>query len=101
MIKREYQQCVRCVMDTTDPEIQFDEKGICNHCTNFLKRREEVKAMKKLGTEHLAGIIEKIKKKGKNRKYDVLLGISGGTDSCYVAYLLKQLWASHLAGTYR
>lgn len=88
---REYQQCVRCVMDTTDPEIQFDENGICNHCTNFLKRREEIKAMKKLGPEHLQEIVQKIKKSGKNNKYDALLGISGGVDSCYVAYLLKKL----------
>jgi N-acetyl sugar amidotransferase len=88
---RDYQQCIRCVMDTTDPEIRFDEKGICNHCTNFLKRREEVKAMKKLGAEYLDQIIHKIKKSGKNNKYDALLGISGGVDSCYVAYLLKSL----------
>jgi N-acetyl sugar amidotransferase len=78
-------------MDTTDPEIQFDGKGICNHCTNFLVRREEVKAMKKAGTEHLQVIVEKIKRSGKNNKYDALLGISGGVDSCYVAYLLKKL----------
>jgi len=86
----EYKQCVRCVMDTTDPEIQFDENGICNHCTNFLLRREEVRAMKKLGTEHLNAIIEKIKEKGKHNKYDAVLGISGGVDSCYVAYYLKK-----------
>ncbi len=88
--KKVYQQCVRCVMDTTDPEIQFDEQGICNHCTDFLIRREEVKAVKKLGTEHLDTIINIIKEKGKGKKYDALLGISGGVDSCYAAWLLKQ-----------
>lgn len=88
---RDYQQCVRCVMDTTDPEIQFDKQGICNHCTNFLIKREQVKAMKKSGIEHLDAIIEKIRQTGKNRKYDALLGISGGVDSCYVAYLLKKM----------
>ena len=90
MIKREYQQCVRCVMDTTDPEIRFDEKGICNHCTGFLIRRQEIKEMGKAGTEHFERIIDTIKKKGKKGKYDVLLGISGGVDSCYAAYLLKK-----------
>jgi len=81
---------VRCIMDTTDPEITFDEKGICNHCTEFLKRREEVRAMKKSGSEHLDEILQKIKNSGTNNKYDVLLGISGGVDSCYVGYLLKK-----------
>lgn len=91
MNNREYQQCKRCVMDTTDPEIHFDENGNCNHCTSFLKRREEVRTMKKLGSENLTKIIDKIKESGKNNKYDALLGISGGVDSCYVAYLLKKM----------
>jgi N-acetyl sugar amidotransferase len=90
MKNRIYQQCVRCVMDTTDPEIRFDEDGVCNHCTDFLKRREEIKKMRKSGTEHLKEIIKKIKASGVNKKYDALLGISGGADSCYVAYLLKK-----------
>jgi N-acetyl sugar amidotransferase len=78
-------------MDTTDPEIEFYEDGICNHCTNFLKRREEVISLKMFGKEHLNEVVEKIKKAGANRKYDALLGISGGVDSCYVAYVLKNL----------
>ena len=31
----EYKQCTRCVMDTTDSEITFDDNGVCNHCINF------------------------------------------------------------------
>lgn len=90
MKRRDYQQCVRCIMDTTDPDIVFDEEGKCNHCTSFLKRREEVKAMKKAGREHLDHLIAKIKSVGRGKKYDAVVGISGGVDSCYVAYLLKQ-----------
>src|SRR6266508_2212376 len=90
MQERGYQQCVNCHMDTTDHEIKFDEKGKCNHCTEFLTRRKEVKAMSKLGPEHLEEIVKNIKKSGRNNKYDALLGISGGADSCYVGYLLKK-----------
>ncbi len=86
-----YRQCTRCVMDTTDPEIRFERDGICNHCTELFQKREEVKNQKRYGEEHLEGIIRRIKKKGKNLKYDAVLGISGGVDSCYVAYLLKKL----------
>lgn len=88
--QRDYQQCTRCVMDTTDPEIVFNEEGICNHCTDFIQKKEEVRQLKKLGQEYLDTIISKIKEKGKGKKYDALLGISGGVDSCYAAYLLKQ-----------
>src|SRR5688572_6692619 len=90
MEARTYQQCTRCVMDTTDPEIQFDELGVCNHCTGFLQKLEEVKALRKFGEEHLDEIIQKIKDSGKGNKYDALLGVSGGVDSTYLAYLLKQ-----------
>jgi hypothetical protein len=34
-MEREYQICTRCVMDTSDPEIQFDEQGVCNHCHDY------------------------------------------------------------------
>ena len=91
MSKRRYQQCCRCVMDTTDLEIQFDNNGICNHCTQFFKKREELKKLGQLGEENLSKIISVIKNRGKNKKYDVLLGISGGVDSCYLAYVLKEM----------
>jgi N-acetyl sugar amidotransferase len=91
MNTRMYQQCVRCVMDTTDPDILFDEHGICNHCTEFIERRNEVKLQRKAGAENLPALVKKIKRKSRGRKYDVLLGISGGVDSCYTAYLLKNL----------
>jgi N-acetyl sugar amidotransferase len=83
-------------MDTTDPEIRFDEKGICNHCTTLLERRKYVKSLGRSGSENFKKVIEKIKRRGRGRKYDALLGISGGVDSCYVAYLLKQSGARTL-----
>jgi N-acetyl sugar amidotransferase len=78
-------------MDTTDPRIKFDLNGVCNNCTSFLLKREEVKQRKKLGPENLERVIATIKKEGRHGKYDALLGISGGVDSCYAAHLLKSL----------
>lgn len=87
--EREYQICTRCVMDTSDPQITFKDQGICNHCHNYSIK---VKKVLRIGQDkELAAIVEKIKKLGKNREYDCVLGISGGIDSSYAAYISHQL----------
>lgn len=87
---RLYQQCLRCVMDTSDPEITFDTRGYCNHCTNYFENTANDSYLGVESDKILKKIIEKIKRNGKNKEYDCLLGISGGIDSAYVAYLLKK-----------
>ena len=74
-----HQRCTGCLMLTTYPGIRFDDKGICNHCLEYEKP--------KLYGEELFS--RKISSKRRN-KYDCVLGISGGKDSCYVAYLAKE-----------
>ena len=86
-----YQQCNRCVMDTTDTEITFDPKGYCNHCNEYFERTSKRTYHVKSSDQELAQIFEQIKKSGKNKEYDCVLGISGGIDSCYAAYILKNL----------
>jgi len=85
-----YQICTRCVMDTTDPDIVFDEQGICNHCTAFIKRLESRGYVKGESEALLQQYVDVIKSHGKGKAYDCIVGISGGVDSCYVAYLCKQ-----------
>jgi N-acetyl sugar amidotransferase len=89
MIKKEYQVCNKCVMDTTDEEITFNEMGICNHCIEFdnlLKKWTP----NGYGKHKLDSIIEKIKLEGKNNKFDCVIGLSGGVDSSYLAYMLRR-----------
>ena len=86
-----YQQCVRCVMDTTDDEIFFDAKGYCNHCTEFFNRTSKKVYQGKSSDDALTSLVHQIKESGKGKKYDCLLGISGGIDSCYAAFIAKNL----------
>ena len=86
---REYQICKRCVMDTTDPEIIFDINGFCNHCTASIKNLNNIYFIdKELKRNNLKKIIEEIKFKGKAEKYDCIIGLSGGVDSSYLAYVI-------------
>ena len=84
--------CSRCVMDTTANEIVFDENGVCNFCHHYDNVITKDLYVDKGGEERLNNLIEKIKKDGKNRQYDCLIGISGGVDSSYVAYLVKKVY---------
>lgn len=86
----EYRQCVRCVMDTTDPDIYFDSDGNCNHCCNYLKNLAPQVYQGPESDQLRSAIIEKIKKTNASKKYDCIIGLSGGVDSCYTAYLAKQ-----------
>jgi len=78
--------CTRCIMDTTDSEIVFDDSGICNHC----RRYDEIAARKlfngQVGERKLQEIAAVIKTEGKGREYDSIIGLSGGVDSSFTAY---------------
>ncbi len=90
MNNTEFQVCKRCVMDTTDPDIVFDENGFCNHCNDYFDNIVKHTYKGESSDKELAAIIDKIKRDGKNSKYDCVIGVSGGVDSSYVAYLAKQ-----------
>lgn len=88
---KEYKICSRCIMDTTsDPDLILDENGVCNYCHAYDNAVKKIEYQRKKGTKYLETIFDKIKKEGKGKEYDCLLGISGGVDSSYMAYLAKQ-----------
>ncbi len=78
-------------MDTTDAEIIFDNEGNCNHCNTYLLQKPFVSYMGKVDDGRLKQIVFEIKKNGKGKKYDCIIGISGGADGCYSAYTCKNL----------
>ena len=90
MSQATYQICTNCIMDTTDPNITFDERGWCGYCRNFHENILPNWQPNEHGEKMLAPVIDKIKKDGKGRDHDCLIGISGGVDSCYVTYLAKE-----------
>src|SRR4030042_1028106 len=93
----EYKICKRCIMDTTDPDIQFDGEGVCNHCRNYEITASRNLDCREVGNQKFERLVNKIKKDGEGRKYDCLIGLSGGVDSTYLAYLAKKLGLRPLA----
>ncbi len=83
----EYQQCNRCVMDTSAEGIKFDKSGNCNFCTSLIDKFENEKENPVINLE---AFVEKIKRDGKSKKYDCIVGLSGGADSSYTIYLAKK-----------
>ena len=93
-----YRQCTITVMDNiADPDITFDANGVCNYYHEY-KAAEKDGVMKgHQGEEKIRQLVDKIKTDGKGKTYDCLIGLSGGVDSTYVAYLVKQLGLRPLA----
>jgi aminotransferase len=92
-----YQICNRCVMDTSDHMITFDEQGVCMYCQNFDNVTSKKWFKGEEGQKQLDAIVAQIKANGKGKEYDCILGLSGGVDSAYLAYLGNQLGLRMLA----
>lgn len=85
----EKQICSRCIYDNNVPGINFDENGTCNYCKQIDQLEKQYHTGAKDGLKLLNDIIKEIKKAGRNKKYDCVIGVSGGTDSSYL--LIKAL----------
>lgn len=84
-------RCTRCVMSNeADPTITFDAQGHCNYCTEALSQIGSVYLPDEEGRKQLESMIAMLKKEGEGKPYDCLMGISGGLDSAYLAYLGHQ-----------
>jgi N-acetyl sugar amidotransferase len=90
-------------MDTSDPNIKFDAMGVCNHCHNFDQHLRPHWHPDETGRHMLDAIIAQIKKEGQGKLYDCAIGLSGGVDSAYLAYVARKqfdlrLLAVHVDG---
>jgi N-acetyl sugar amidotransferase len=78
-------------MDTVaDKAIVFDAQGLCHHCRRYDALLSTRVVPGEEGRRALAQLVEKIKRAGRGKEYDCVIGVSGGVDSTYVAYLVKQ-----------
>lgn len=79
-------RCINCIMDETDPNITFDEKGICNHCKNFYNINNLYGFDKEKSPILHEKTIKLLKDKGKKKEFDCIIGLSGGVDSSYLLH---------------
>jgi len=86
----EKQICSRCVMDTSDSEIVFDEDGVCDHCLTFDSQILPMWRSLLDDKGSIEAIVSRIKSAGKGKDFDCLIGMSGGIDSSYLTYLAKE-----------
>ncbi len=93
----DYRICKRCILDTTDPDIQFDDSGVCSHCHNFEAFVQSGPYRSKREPGALDRLLEQIRKEGKGKAHDCIIGVSGGVDSTYAAYITRKLGLRPLA----
>ncbi|MBL4656455.1 MAG: N-acetyl sugar amidotransferase [Flavobacteriales bacterium] len=88
--------CSKCVLDTTVPELTFDQNGECQYCKVY-DELDKLYPLNEEGAGKLRALVERIKRSGANKEYDCVLGVSGGTDSTYTLYQCVQLGLRPLA----
>lgn len=89
--------CKRCIMDHSDPDLVLDINGVCNHCHRYAERLQARVPNVSERSKRLAGLVNEIKSTGAGKAYDCVIGVSGGVDSTYVAYLTRELGLRPLA----
>jgi N-acetyl sugar amidotransferase len=91
MNKDNYQICTKTVMDTTDPTIIFNDRGESDYYTNYVENILPNWHTDERGYNQLMKVADRIKADGKNRDFDCIIGLSGGLDSSYCAYVAKEI----------
>ena len=91
MNKQKYQICTKTIMDTTDPKIIFNEAGESDYYTNYIENIKPNWHTDERGYKELMKTADKIIKEGKGKEFDCIIGLSGGLDSSYVAYVAKEI----------
>ena len=89
-MNNDYQICINCVMDTSDSKIRFNEDGLCDHCQTYYKDIKPNWNTDERGWKKICIQAEHIKKIGKGKDFDCIIGLSGGLDSSYLVYLAKE-----------
>lgn len=93
-----YRVCTRCVMDTSAPDIRFDADGVCNYCTEFLERAAHIlKDDPAARKARLEAFVAKVKRAGRGKPYDCVIGVSGGVDSSWALVKSVELGLRPLA----
>jgi N-acetyl sugar amidotransferase len=95
--------CSFCVMDGSNPAIEFDANGQCNCCRDALSRRSSEWWPDAEGEKRMAGLVRHLKEQGKGKPYDAMVGLSGGIDSAFLVHLAHRqhglrLLAVHVDG---
>ena len=89
-MKNKYQICCRCIMDTSDFYIQFNTNGLCEYCNNYDTYIKPYWYNSISNQNNLLELSDNIKNKNKNKNFDCIIGLSGGLDSSYCAYIAKE-----------
>jgi hypothetical protein len=92
--------CSRCIYDETTNGIFFDKNDVCNYCKQVELLQDEYGTGEEKGISKLNKIYTKIKKDGKYKKYDCVIGVSGGTDSSYILLKAKESGLNPIAVHY-
>ncbi|MBJ9144490.1 N-acetyl sugar amidotransferase [Citrobacter braakii] len=90
MKSQNYKICSNCIMDTSDPNIVFDERGECDYCNNFKNNILPNWNFGVVNGDNLKKLAAEIKEDAKGNDFDCIIGLSGGLDSSYAAYIAKE-----------
>ena len=85
-----YRICTHCIMDTSDPNIRFDDQGRCDYCNNFDANIQPNWNIGSVGEFQLQRATDAMRKSGNGKDFDCIIGLSGGLDSSYAAYVTKE-----------
>ena len=100
LLNEQVQICTRCIFDSTLHGISFDEKGICSYCKMIDSLTNEYGTGAAKGEKLFERLVKQIKKEGRGKKYDIVVGVSGGTDSSYMLFIAKKYGLRALAVHY-